>query len=701
MATSSRKITFAPLPIPRRQVLITDDGVELPLTPDPDSKFDLNVHQDGPVCIPAYFSLQAISAPKPSSPSPSSAVSGSATSESSNHSSSSSSSSSSASSMHSLTPTQSIEPNGSITPTQSTHASRSSRRKSSDLLSKIASKKLSAEQILTLGAINLFRSNKGKNKVIHDDLPPSSWGGALTRWSSGGSAPNTFGAPLARTGSTQSTQTYKRGNVRKPRSADNKNAARANGLISTLHNDSNKGRNNRTRMLNGRVYGARRNNVNHFASARDDEPEFVEWGYGGMGSVKNHAVGGSLWKGVMSDGTGLYGQANQGAATTDGVVDPSQEAKRAAADEDDGSGMGWVKRRKEQREREKKEREEKERLEKEQREREKKEREEKERLEKEQAEAADKEKTDEEAKPVVVDEKGQEIGEEGSPSQKENTEPNSVLEDGMEAGHRPTPLDLSTSSAFQSRKPQHRHSHDSASILSRPSLTNAVSAPMSILASNSQDSTSHNATRSAPTSPSLDATAAAASHGLGALGAGAGSVPTSGMTTAHASPFASGMTTGVSTPIEDEHVTRIQSVPYKHRHHHHHSHSRGKSLDLTKEKEKEEKEEEKETVEASSPVSEVAPSLKKDHDDVDADAALAEGEVDLATSTASMSTQPTIGSSSTSSSSIHSSSSGSGSPSESESESDEDDLDEEEEEDDEQVRKTSLGAGVEKISRHK
>ncbi|KAF5373067.1 hypothetical protein D9758_001566 [Tetrapyrgos nigripes] len=263
MASTSRRIRFAPLPDPRRLVLVTDDGAELPLTPDPESKLDPDA-PDGdadPVCIPAYFSLQALS-PKPSSPCPSTLVSGSATSESSEP---SSSSSSSASSMHSLTPTQSIEPSvtaGSRTPTQSNQSSFKPRR-NTDLFAKITSKKLTAEQILTLGAINLFKSNKGKNKAFAEDVPPSAWGSSLTRWTSGGSA-HSFGAPLSRSQSTQSTQTYKGGNVRKkPRSSSasatdsSKNAARANGLISTLHDSSGK-RGNKTRMLNGRVYGARR-----------------------------------------------------------------------------------------------------------------------------------------------------------------------------------------------------------------------------------------------------------------------------------------------------------------------------------------------------------------------------------------------------------------------------------------------------------
>ncbi|RPD59227.1 hypothetical protein L226DRAFT_546485 [Lentinus tigrinus ALCF2SS1-7] len=99
------------------------------------------------------------------------------------------------------------------------------------------------------------------------------------------------------------------------------------------------------RMLNGRVYGARRKpNANPFANVRTDEPEFVEWGYGGMGSVKNTAGQNSMWSRVQAgdDAAGLA---------------------RKSTDEDDGSGLSWVKRRREQREREKKEQAEREKAE--------------------------------------------------------------------------------------------------------------------------------------------------------------------------------------------------------------------------------------------------------------------------------------------------------------------------------------------------
>ncbi|KAI1784303.1 hypothetical protein LXA43DRAFT_1066874 [Ganoderma leucocontextum] len=96
-----------------------------------------------------------------------------------------------------------------------------------------------------------------------------------------------------------------------------------------------------TRLLNGRVYGAKRNpNANPFANVRTDEPEFVEWGYGGMGSVKNTAGQSTVWSRVQADNNAA------------GI------ARKANDDEDDGGGMSWVRRRKEERERAKREAEE-------------------------------------------------------------------------------------------------------------------------------------------------------------------------------------------------------------------------------------------------------------------------------------------------------------------------------------------------------
>lgn len=78
-------------------------------------------------------------------------------------------------------------------------------------------------------------------------------------------------------------------------------------------------------MLNGRVYGSKHDpNANPFANARDEEPSFVEWGYGGMGSVK----------GAKSAGVAGAGWEKLGGAVDD--------------DLEDATGMAWIKKRREE-----------------------------------------------------------------------------------------------------------------------------------------------------------------------------------------------------------------------------------------------------------------------------------------------------------------------------------------------------------------
>jgi hypothetical protein len=80
-------------------------------------------------------------------------------------------------------------------------------------------------------------------------------------------------------------------------------------------------------MLNGRRYGR-----DPFSNVQDQQdPEFVEWGYGGMGSVKHGTAGSDRWKAVQASGS----FANKG--------DHS---------DDDGTGMAWVRKKRLQRERE-------------------------------------------------------------------------------------------------------------------------------------------------------------------------------------------------------------------------------------------------------------------------------------------------------------------------------------------------------------
>ncbi|KAI6038442.1 hypothetical protein EDC04DRAFT_2695285 [Pisolithus marmoratus] len=142
---------------------------------------------------------------------------------------------------------------------------------------------------------------------------------------------------------------------------------------SSSSSPSTRGKSNRkpkyVRMLNGRVYGTKRHpvhsNANPFASARD-EPEFVEWGYGGMGSVRaSGEVANSVWKGLHANGnsgasshkTTALG-AGGGRSTASARRHMTQAAPECGmgnvdagnGDEDDGSGMGWVKRRRAERE---------------------------------------------------------------------------------------------------------------------------------------------------------------------------------------------------------------------------------------------------------------------------------------------------------------------------------------------------------------
>ncbi|EPS93075.1 hypothetical protein FOMPIDRAFT_1056322 [Fomitopsis schrenkii] len=89
---------------------------------------------------------------------------------------------------------------------------------------------------------------------------------------------------------------------------------------------------NGTRLLNRRVYGARRNE-NPFATARSEEPEFVEWGYGGMGSVQSSGLGDKKWARALSGGVSI-GAHEQPSG--------SSRPRSPDDDDDDGSGMAWV-----------------------------------------------------------------------------------------------------------------------------------------------------------------------------------------------------------------------------------------------------------------------------------------------------------------------------------------------------------------------
>jgi hypothetical protein len=110
-------------------------------------------------------------------------------------------------------------------------------------------------------------------------------------------------------------------------------------------------------MLNGRVYGSRRNSINSnpFANVRD-EPEFVEWGYGGMGSVSGSDN--SKYSVLATGSPALLSHSqNQKAIIGGGRGGAAKVAVERIVEDDDGSGMGWVRKRREERERLAKEKE--------------------------------------------------------------------------------------------------------------------------------------------------------------------------------------------------------------------------------------------------------------------------------------------------------------------------------------------------------
>lgn len=111
-------------------------------------------------------------------------------------------------------------------------------------------------------------------------------------------------------------------------------------------------------MLNGRVYGGNKHrppNANPFANARDEDVEFVEWGYGGMGSVRGAQSAGVVGRADDRDRTKWERLQHSGRNVVTGKSSSENRPGMDVDEDDDGSGMGWVKKRKAARERKEKE----------------------------------------------------------------------------------------------------------------------------------------------------------------------------------------------------------------------------------------------------------------------------------------------------------------------------------------------------------
>jgi len=136
---------------------------------------------------------------------------------------------------------------------------------------------------------------------------------------SNGTSAHEVGLPLGRRQSTGSTEPSRRGRaslIGSPLTLTQSVEGEGGGTAAPVRQQ---------RMLNGRVYGARQT----LPSTTTQEPVFVEWGFGGTGAVTS---GGSQYARLQSSNKLSLGTE----ATT--------------ADEDDGSGMAWVAKRRAARE---------------------------------------------------------------------------------------------------------------------------------------------------------------------------------------------------------------------------------------------------------------------------------------------------------------------------------------------------------------
>lgn len=82
-----------------------------------------------------------------------------------------------------------------------------------------------------------------------------------------------------------------------------------------------------------------------------DEPEFVEWGYGGMGSIS--CSSNSKYSVLAKDTPALLSHAQKvvGDGAAREMKDSVDVSDVAGGDGDDWSGMGWVRKRRQQKER--------------------------------------------------------------------------------------------------------------------------------------------------------------------------------------------------------------------------------------------------------------------------------------------------------------------------------------------------------------
>ncbi|CAE6439592.1 unnamed protein product [Rhizoctonia solani] len=266
-STGSRKIRFAPLPEPRREVIVDEEGAEIPCAatyPADATAFPVQSPGAGPsVTLDRTDSLVTDSGASTNS-------------------------------------------------TDETQSQKSAKR----------SKRNSLLRLVGLGSSNsglskrpstasLPTSDSGLFSSMFRTTSRESWSGEPSGYTSDNSVARRMSSPL------------------RPSSAGGRPSSGYASFGAPLAHATSDGTGTRPqRMLNGRVYGARRARE-RLQPLPSMEPEFSEWGYGGMGSVNNGSEYSKLQSKTSSVG-GLGGND----------------------EEDDGSGLSWARKRKEKRERE-------------------------------------------------------------------------------------------------------------------------------------------------------------------------------------------------------------------------------------------------------------------------------------------------------------------------------------------------------------
>ncbi|KAG1766933.1 hypothetical protein EDD22DRAFT_331530 [Suillus occidentalis] len=106
-------------------------------------------------------------------------------------------------------------------------------------------------------------------------------------------------------------------------------------------------------MLNGRAYGSKRRPLTNLFANAHEEPEFVEWGYGGMGSISCSSD--SKYSVLAKGAPALLSHGHAQKAVVGGAAREGKDgvsvSELAGCDGDDGSGMEWVRKRRQERER--------------------------------------------------------------------------------------------------------------------------------------------------------------------------------------------------------------------------------------------------------------------------------------------------------------------------------------------------------------